>query len=64
MLNVGTPATAFGWCWDQWWQAGNCPNFIQDSLCFKGECPTTDSACKDAACAVKIARKVTNAMLR
>ncbi|MEI6125578.1 MAG: hypothetical protein WCQ99_03400, partial [Pseudomonadota bacterium] len=64
MLTAGTPATAFDNCWSTWWGGSECPSGIQDPLCSQGDCPTTEQESKDAACAVKVARKVTNAMLR
>ena len=64
MLKVGTPATAFDSCWSTWWSGSDCPSGIDDALCSQGDCPTTQQASNDAACAVKVARKVTNAMLR
>jgi len=63
MLQVGTPATAFQICWDEWWSRGEYPSGIQDALCSKGDEPTTLERTNDAACAVKVARQVTNAIL-
>jgi hypothetical protein len=62
-LKVGTPATAFQGCWDTWWGAGKYPSGIEDRLCSQGDDPTTLDATSAAACDVKIARRVTNAML-
>ena len=63
VLQVGTPATAFQTCWDEWWSKGMDPTGIQDALCSKGEYPTNTTDVQRAGCNVKIARKVTNAML-
>jgi hypothetical protein len=63
VLQVGTPATAFGICWDKYWSHGEDPSSTVDMLCSKGEPKTTAEATANAACAVKIARKVTDAML-
>jgi hypothetical protein len=63
MLSVGTPATALPLCWDKYWSKGIYPSGIVDALCSKGDNPTTYDATHDAACAVKDARKVTNAIL-
>lgn len=62
MLKVGTPATAFQKCWDQYWSHGD-PVGLKDPLCNQGDKPTTLELTTAAACGVKIARKVTNAML-
>jgi len=61
---VTTPATAFQICWDTWWGKGIDPSGLQDPLCSQGEPSATDPQTKNAACAVKMARKVTNAMLQ
>jgi hypothetical protein len=63
MLKVGTPATAFQNCWNAWWSQGMYPTPVQDPLCTLGDNPTTQALANDAACGVKIARQVTNAML-
>jgi hypothetical protein len=63
MLSVGTPATGLLNCWDTWWSHDEYPSFLQDALCYRGDEPTTYDATHDAACAVKDARKVTNAIL-
>ena len=63
MLRVGTPATAFQGCWDTWWSRGQDPSGIQDPLCSQGEPTASDQQTKNAACLVRTARKVTNAML-
>jgi hypothetical protein len=63
MLGVGTPATGLLTCWDTWWSHGEYPSGLQDQLCYRGDNPTTYDATHDAACAVKDARKVTNAIL-
>jgi hypothetical protein len=63
MLQVGTPATALPMCWDNYWSSGNYPSGIVDPLCSKGDNPTNEEATNDAACAVKVARKATNALL-
>jgi hypothetical protein len=63
MLQVGTPATALPICWDTYWSFGNYPSGIVDPLCSQGDNPTTEKATNDAACAVKVARKATNALL-
>ena len=64
MLRVGTPATALISCWDKYWSQGRQVNVLEDPICAKGEFPTTEKGTINAACAVKIARKVSNAMLR
>jgi hypothetical protein len=63
MLTVGTPATEPQHCWDTWWGSGQYPNPQQDPFCTLGDNPATQSGTIDAACAVKVARQVTNAML-
>jgi hypothetical protein len=63
MLQAGTPATALPLCWGSYWSKGEHPSGIQDPLCSQGDDPTTEQATGDAACAVKIARKATNALL-
>jgi len=64
VLKVGTPATAFPYCWDTYWSGGNWPSTSVDALCGQGDWRyDTQQAAQDAACQVKIARKVTNAML-
>lgn len=63
MLKVGTPATALPLCWDQYWSKGEYPSGLVDPLCSQGDNPTTSEATQDAACGVKVARAVTNAML-
>jgi len=63
MLSVGTPATALANCWNQYWSQGKEPTPTQDPLCSKGEPKTTKDATDRAACAVRVARKFTNAML-
>jgi hypothetical protein len=63
MLNVGTPATALPLCWDTWWGKGDYPSGLVDPICGQGDKPTTQAATDDAACAVKEARQVTNAIL-
>lgn len=63
VFTAGTPATAFGNCWDQWWSKGDAPSGIQDALCSKGDFPTTQEDTTRAACGVKLGRKVTLAML-
>jgi hypothetical protein len=66
MLKVGTPATAVPYCWDTYWSTGNYPTCIVDPLCCQGSKDSyyqTQQAAQDAACQVKVARKVTNAIL-
>ena len=65
VLTVGTPATAFGLCWDKYWSKGESPSGLIDPLCSQGDKATVTSelATQKAACAVKQARKVTNAIL-
>ncbi len=63
-LKVGAPATSFQNCWDTWWSQGKDPTFTQDQYCDKGEPTATETQTQLAACLVKVARKVTNAMLR
>jgi hypothetical protein len=64
VLSVGTPATAFTNCWDTWWSAGKWPSTLVDALCGQGDSGYyTQEAAEDAGCQVKIARKVTNAIL-
>jgi hypothetical protein len=64
MLRVGTPATAFTNCWNNYWGKGEKVSGLRDSICGQGDFPTTEQGTVNAACAVKIARKVTNAMLK
>jgi hypothetical protein len=64
MLRVGTPATALTNCWNRYWSHGQKVTEMVDKLCGQGDYPTTEKATQNAACAVKIARQVTNAMLR
>lgn len=64
MLRVGTPATALLSCWDRYWSKGEKVSGLKDPLCGQGDFPTTGQETHNAACAVKIARKVTNAMLK
>jgi len=63
VLSAGTPATAFQHCWDLYWGQGKAATPVQDALCSKGDFPTTATAVQSAGCNVKIARRVTNAML-
>ena len=64
MLKVGTPATALSdYCWNTYWSKNDYPSYLRDAICYRGDNPTTEAATKDAACAVKEARKVTNAIL-
>jgi hypothetical protein len=62
LLLLGTPATEFKWCWDQYWSRGQAAP-IGNPTCNSGEFPTTEAAVANAACAVKEARIVTDAML-
>jgi hypothetical protein len=62
-LQVGTPATAIPDCWTKYWSGGTYPSQIQDAYCWMGDDPTTQEATNAAACDVRIARQVTNAML-
>ena len=64
MLRVGTPATALPNCWNKYWGNGKKVSEMVDKLCGQGDYPTTEQAVQNAACAVKIARKTTNAMLK
>jgi len=64
MLRVGTPATGLTNCWNRYWSHGQSVTELVDKLCGQGDFPTTEKATQNAACAVKIARQVTNAMLR
>lgn len=64
MLRVGTPVKAFQNCWNENWSKGRKEGKLKDSLCNMGYLPTTERETNNAACAVKIARKVTNAILK
>lgn len=63
VLRLGTPATEFRACWDQYWSKGEYPTRFVNQVCSWGQEPTTFGAALDAACTVKVARKVTNALL-
>jgi hypothetical protein len=63
MLGVGTPATTLGQCWDEHWSQGDYPTNLVDPICGQGDNPTTQAATAAAACQVKTARRVTNAIL-
>jgi hypothetical protein len=63
VLSVGTPATAFANCWSKYWSQGIDPAPTLDALCSKGEPKLTKDDADHAACAVRVARKFTNAML-
>jgi hypothetical protein len=64
VLSVGTPATAFTTCWDEFWSAGNWTGIDVGPLCGQGN-PNypSEQAAMDAGCQVKQARKATNAFL-
>ncbi len=64
MLKVGTPATAPNDCFAKYYGSNNCPSCITDQLCCQGDCPSTQDNATHASCAVKIARKVTNDVLK
>lgn len=63
MLSYGTPSIQAILCWEQDWSQNNWPTPIQDPICSQGDKPTTKEASHDAACAVTVARRVTNAIL-
>ncbi|MBI5549401.1 MAG: hypothetical protein HY901_36405 [Deltaproteobacteria bacterium] len=63
VLSVGTPATAFVDCWNQYWSKGQDPAPTTAPLCSKGEPQASEQAAHFAGCAVKVARKVSNAMM-
>jgi hypothetical protein len=63
VLTTGAPAITFTKCWDDFWSRGEYPSAIYDTFCGSSDEPTTLDATTRAACAVKIARNVSDAIL-